>query len=358
MITSPLRRDMTLIAGFKCADGYVLCADSQETVKEKGTEYRVIRRKLAPVQYGDFELSLAGAGDGRLIDNFVKKLRRDVRQLAVSDPDALSDWFQDEMKAYFREQGVRPSRSGVRLTVGAWHRAARKCALWDIEAARVGDVDDYSLIGHADHKYEYAVQQLYQSTISIAQGIFLGLYVMSLAERTSNYVKGPISVIVIRDSGIHPQPPELVKELDQRVQLFATQFDKLLLTCPDTGLQHGEFASRINEFVKTVVHLRREYVEEWVGKAVEEGLNKVNDPYTLVPAGQQVVVVNATPAQVATQTKMYEDGARQLRQTVPHLQDVDRLISNLNTVRNTYSDELEGKASSTESNRAFAEALN
>ena len=66
---------MTLIACFKCSDGVVLCADSQETVGE----YRFSRQKLVPFLAGNFELAIAGSGnDGDLIDSFVQRLQNNL----------------------------------------------------------------------------------------------------------------------------------------------------------------------------------------------------------------------------------------------------------------------------------------
>jgi hypothetical protein len=334
VISTPPRIDMTLIAGFKCVDGYVLCADSQETVKEKGNEYRVMRKKIAPIKHVDFELSIAAAGEGPTINPFISKIRKASRKITAGDLDEVSDWLRQELKVYFREQRIRPrtANSRIRLTIGAWHKSGRS-ALWDAEGGEVSEVEEYSLIGWADYKYEYLVQQLYQPSLSIAQGIFLGLYVMSLAERTSNYVKGPISVVVIKDNGIHPQKPELIRELDNRVQLFAAHFDKLLLACPDTGLAHGEFAARVKEFVESVAHLRKEYVEESVGQAIEEGLNKINDAYNLIPAGTMVEIVQPTQVQTAALQKMHEEIATALRQTDAAVQELPQVIANLEVLK-------------------------
>ena len=298
---------MTLIAGFKCKDGYVICADSQETIKEDGLEFRVMRKKLVPVNFGEFELSMAGSGTGPVIDGFIAKLRKDGKRLASSDLEQLAEWLHGEVKLFLKEQGIRVSKSDerMRFVIGARSKSLNKCSLWSTAAAQLIEIDeDPVLVGFKDFRYEYAVQNLYHRDITVAQGIFLGLYVLSLAEQTSNYVKRPVSVVVIRDNGIYPQAKELITELHNRVQLFASHFEKLFLSCPDTGLQRGEFAEKLNEFVKSIVHLRKEYVEEWVGHAVEEGLDKVNDPFNLIPLGTMAVVVNTTPDQAKSQERM------------------------------------------------------
>lgn len=49
---------MTLIAGFRCTDGAVICADSQETAGE----WRVNVHKLVPFDAGNSQVGIAGTG--------------------------------------------------------------------------------------------------------------------------------------------------------------------------------------------------------------------------------------------------------------------------------------------------------
>ncbi len=84
---------MTLIAGFKCTDGYVLCADSQETVTRNGFDYRVTRQKLAPIAVGKVPMAVAGSGDGDLIDAFVGRFSQKYQHSEIAELDcAISRW--------------------------------------------------------------------------------------------------------------------------------------------------------------------------------------------------------------------------------------------------------------------------
>ena len=122
------------------------------------------------------------------------------------------------------------------------------CVLWKTVATRLTEVEQFALVGNDDYKYEYAMKNHYREDITIAQGLFLGLYIMWLAEQTSNFVKSPISAVVLRDNIMTPQPDKLMDELLQRVKLFTAQFENLFLACPDTGLQPGKFVERVKEF--------------------------------------------------------------------------------------------------------------
>jgi hypothetical protein len=77
---------VTLLAVFKCSDGFVICADSQETAGD----FRVSRKKLVPERCGEWEVALAGAGhEGTLIDAFCERLYDNLKVSKVSDLDGL-----------------------------------------------------------------------------------------------------------------------------------------------------------------------------------------------------------------------------------------------------------------------------
>ena len=92
---------MTLIVGIKCDDGYVVCADSQETVPlADGTEARVTCQKLVPIPVGKLAVSIAGSGDANLIDAFVERLRVGYAASEIISLDACRTCIQDELAAF------------------------------------------------------------------------------------------------------------------------------------------------------------------------------------------------------------------------------------------------------------------
>src|SRR5713101_2676389 len=86
------RRRMTLIAGLRCEDGAVICADTQETVEIDGCSYRASVQKIKPREVGNFDLSIGGSGVGDLIDAFIARAERTIRQsqaTSIADLEAL-----------------------------------------------------------------------------------------------------------------------------------------------------------------------------------------------------------------------------------------------------------------------------
>jgi hypothetical protein len=313
---------MTLIAGLKCRDGFVVAADSQVT----SGDYRTAHLKLSPWESGNYEIALAGSGEnGNIVDSFEERLKTNLATLPAESLEELKEFIHHELMDFHNnELGGHPP-DDMRFIIGARSRPLNKSALWSTKLFRLKNIDTYELVGAEDIRYDFAAEGYYRSDITIAQGIFLSLYIMWLAERTSNLIKAPIAVTVLRDNGMYPQAESRIHSLHERVKLFAAQFERLFLVCPDTGLQHGEFAAKVNEFVSTIAVLRADYVAESVGAAVEEGLDKIVDPYTLIPAG---TLISLNP-NCAEQQRLQESIVTALRANEDGKQESDRILTNL-----------------------------
>jgi 20S proteasome alpha/beta subunit len=322
---------MTLIAGFKCADGYVICADSQETVGS----YRATRQKLVPIAVGKVRMAIAGGGDGDLIDAFVGRFSQKYQQSEIAELDSAVQVFKDDLLAFVKEKKVRIRKidSTFRFLLGAYSEQDKKCRLWKTVTGDPIEVADYALVGVEDERYEYAARNFYRAVMPISQGVFLGLYLMWLAEQTSNYVKAPISVGVLKDNGLYFEDQNKVNSIDQKVRLFTAQFEAQFLACSDTGLQGEEFGNRLKEFGKTVVQFRRDYIEEWVGHALDIGLNKIVEPWTQIPLGTTIVVASLTPEQQKAQQEQQANLAQSLRENFAHVQEPERIVTNLEALK-------------------------
>jgi hypothetical protein len=354
---------MTLIAVFKCADGYVICADSQETVSRDGYDSRVTRQKLLPVGVGKVPMAIAGSGDGDLIDAFVARFRKNYEHSDIAELDSAQQVFKDDLLAFAKEKkvSIRKIDTTFRFLLGAYSENDKRCRLWRTTAGDPIEVQDYALIGAEDERYDYAVRNLYRAGMPISQGVFLGLYLMWLAEQTSNYVKAPVSVAILKDGGLHFEDQSKIDSIDQKVRLFTAQFEALFLACSDTGLQGEEFGNRLKEFGKTIAQFRREYIEEWVGKALDVGLDRIVEQWNQIPTGTTIITVPMTPEQQKSQQEQQERLAQSLQDNFAYVQEPERILANLEAVKVCLKKNLahgvnEGNGPTDEENRAAAHA--
>jgi 20S proteasome alpha/beta subunit len=328
--------DMTLIVGIKCDDGYVVCADSQETVPlADGTEARVTCQKLVPIPVGKMTVSIAGSGDADLIDAFVERLRVGYAASEISSLDACRKVIQKELAAFKKEKRLRRTggQEPFSFLVGAQSQKDRRCILWRMAAGDLIEVQRYALVGYEDTRYDYAARNLFRAGMPLSQGVFLGLYIMWLGQHTSNYIHAPIAVAILKDNGLQFEDQEKIDSIDQKVRLFTAQFESQFLACSDTGLQGEEFGKALTEFGATVIQFRREFIEEWVGQAIDTGLDRTLESWNSVPTGTMIVTVPMQGEAEKSLLEMHERIAAELHRTAAHTQELDRIISNLHILR-------------------------
>jgi 20S proteasome alpha/beta subunit len=327
---------MTLIVGIKCDDGYVVCADSQETVPlADGTEARVTCQKLVPIPVGKLAVSIAGSGDANLIDAFVERLRVGYAASEISSLDACRTVIQGELAAFKKEKRLRRTggQDPFSFLIGAQSKQDRRCILWRTAAGDLIEVQRYALVGYEDTRYDYAARNLFRGGMPLSQGVFLGLYIMWLGQHTSNYIHAPITVAILKDNGLQFEDQKKIDSIDQKVRLFTAQFESQFLACSDSGLQGEEFGKALTEFGATIVQFRREFIEEWVGQAIDTGLDRTLESWNSVPTGTVIVTVPIQGGAEKSLLDMQERIAANLRGTAAHTQDIDRIVGNLYILR-------------------------
>jgi len=328
------KRDVTLIVGLKCSDGFVVCSDSQET-SGAHDEYRVDRKKLVVKTCGNFQIAAAGSGNnGKLIDSLTQRLHDNIAAASFLSIPELKKFIEQELLDFRKNEASDYSRADkdMAFIIAAHSIKQPGCAVWISAASRLTEVTDFALTGHEDYRYDYLLTNLYRDNLTLAQGMFLGLHLMGIAEQTSNCIKAPVTVVRVRPNGMREETQSVIDQLVLRVKLFSSQTDSMMLACADTGLQPSEFGRQLKEFIATITHFRKEYVEMSLGEKIEQGLETVNDDYTLIPAGT-TINYNPTEQQAKQLREMQEQLVKTLREQENGQQDYARIISNLAAVK-------------------------
>jgi hypothetical protein len=239
----------------------VLCADTQETVGD----VRVTVNKLEPVDWGHYQLALAGSGNGDLIEGFAYALGRAIESwpegadeefVRESIRDLLLDYHDNEVRIYpadsnngrFFESIICIKPKGVE----------GQFFLWKLAGPIIMPVGDYALIGISAAIYTHELGRLYRSRISAGQAVLLAIHLLSLAKATSNYVGGETDIVVLRPDKLHPYSCDDIRLLESRIEAFNRQMAKLVLACPDHTIPVAEFRALLNVFEDELMALRVE----------------------------------------------------------------------------------------------------
>jgi hypothetical protein len=162
---------MTLVAGFKCRDGFVIAADTEIT-------YGVVRfqsHKLAAF-YGQgkaYDIVIGGAGDGVYIDATCQKIRDAVAELPSASfasikaevAKAISAIHADSIFKYW-EPGD-PNRPGVQLICGIQDQQ-KEWGLLQTGNDLVSETDSHAVAGTGAELAEYIIERLWMPGLSTA----------------------------------------------------------------------------------------------------------------------------------------------------------------------------------------------
>jgi hypothetical protein len=255
---------VTLITVFPYPDGTVIAADSQETVEDcRGNQFKYSVLKLKPEKMGNFQVAIAGGGNGEAIDSFIE----DCKQ-AFSDTklDSLGD-FKKAIQAKLKEcrKDLRSVGDDNKMHLLIAAQIGQSYAVWKTRSHVLTDVTEPDMIGFTDYLYRHTMKEYQPKNLPAIQLILLSLRVLDFARQTSTCVDQPYSIVIVRKDGIHVFDDEIIKHFTHSIGIFGLAVNRLLLACGDTSMHSEVFKKHLEEFSESARHLRTEYMQE-VGK--------------------------------------------------------------------------------------------
>ena len=235
-----------------------MCADSQETCGH----YRVEVKKIDPRDAGNYDLIIGGSGEiGDLIDELSEYVHRDVSQW---EPELTEGSARERLSSVLRtyhtnQVALYPAsdtEKELRFIVCARDKKSGAIHLWQTGGTSLRSVRDHALIGWEEDIYKHQVRQFYRPNLSLAQTVLLGIDLISIGVKTSNYIGGPIQVIVARKEGVWADYPEDVKHLEERIARFNEELGRFALACLDVSMPDADFEKIFRRFEKQITLLR------------------------------------------------------------------------------------------------------
>jgi hypothetical protein len=355
-------KDVTLIAAFKCSDGVVICADSQETLgiplPDRGyAEYRVSVDKIEPLKLGQYNAVIGGAGHSDLVDGFTETLS-----------DAVQSWDaglgETELKSKIRlivldyhrhEVALCPAEDKQTQFIVCLKDTNETSAVytWTIRGTSIKRVQTYALIGWDEPIYRHDIDRHYTENQKSLLSMLAGIHVFLLAEKTSNNIGPPTKIVVARPIGFQAIQADEIAKLVQRISDLDSAMDRLRLRLADTTVPLDEFTRDVSEFQTLIMNLRLTLSDEIVVakllrvgevKNIEQVL-RLFDPYLSLPSLEESVRALKAAWQAVTLNRR---SSRDLAIVSNALAHAAHLMVELNGVA------YEHKAITLEQRRAFA----
>jgi 20S proteasome alpha/beta subunit len=256
---------MTIAAGFICADGIILAADTQYTVGSTKTNGQKI---YDVIEDGDYRLILAGAGDvpyirmtaDKLVSNLLKKKLHSESDV-IEVVGATLKWVHKEhIFPHPADQfGNKPM---VQLLVAIRSSAGLK--LLASNATAVFNVTDYQVLGSGVEIASYILDRLREHGYNLPTMEILATYVISVAKRYDNYCGGDTQLVTLhRDGRIERTTPT-------STELWLSTFEDIVNTIliPSANLEEGDtYLPAAVDMLKDTIIKWRKFRREQIAKA-------------------------------------------------------------------------------------------
>lgn len=267
----PTRCAVTIIAGFKCSGGVVLCADTQETISISGIP--LSKRKVPKLRFherdpiqlqmaGEAPLAVAfcGAGDGAFIDKLVDNAWRDVAykkscssvwEAASAIEDSIKETYKDFGAIY--QVGLCPS---AELLYGV--KAAGGVQLFSADGPVVNEIDEFRSGGCGYYMADFLAQRMHDKCLSAHQCAILAAYILFQAKEHVDGCGGDSHIAVLREDescgliGWHQ-----LEAITKLLEYVDKESGKIILDASDLGNSDEEFAKKTQETLRWIQEVRK-----------------------------------------------------------------------------------------------------
>ena len=326
---------MSLITALRSPEGAVIAADSQETVEVgKGKRVNIFRfsvQKISPEQLGNFNVAIAGAGDGELIDAFQERFRIAMSSSSATNLKDFKAMFESELFTFYKAEGSMYGRPRITMVVCAQSPSENKFDLWRSSGSRLLRIgEEPCLIGFEEYLYKYVAKELYHPKRPLGQNVLVAVRILELGRQTSRYIDRPYSVVVFNNTSVWVEKLEFVEQVIERTEMFGAQVNDLFISAMDLSTRTPEFKKRLQEFEATISDLRNDYRFETAQIMFPDvqSLMGYNSPYPHLAAG---IKFRADPAGNLTFLEETSDEKREeLQRTI---QQAAEMVEKMNAAK-------------------------
>ena len=262
-----------MIAGFRCQDGIVVCADTQETLGSakrnvpkleftKGPTWSVEQNELIN---HDLALAVCGAGHGPFVDKIASRAWDALR--GVADIDEAADSVEAMIKQTYQEfgqiyqPGSFPEAELIYgISIGGQSRLFQAWGPVVLEKSYAS-----SGIGHylADFLAERMGANGEHGWLTIRQCVAVAAYILFQAKEHVEGCGGSSQIAVLRESESSGMVDfHLVEHLTEYLKLADRFTGELLLNTADFSMSDSALAEKIESSIGVLKHIRTEEMEK------------------------------------------------------------------------------------------------
>jgi 20S proteasome alpha/beta subunit len=271
------RKDVTIIAGFRCKDGIVVCADTQETTgaaKRDVPKLRFEARGLATDE--PLAIAICGSGYGPLIDKLVDEAWTTVQPL--SEMNEVCEAIETTIKKLYQEYGRIYQRGhcpAAELIYGV--QTAEELKLFSANGPIINERPEYYSSGQGYYLADFIASRMYVPYLSLHQCVILAAYVLFQAKEHVDGCGGDSHIAILRNDGmsgvIDVQRTDYLTKMLESADPYV---GSLLLSVADLGITDDQLVESFARKAKVI---------KWDRKRIREELEQYDDMTALFIQG-------------------------------------------------------------------------
>jgi hypothetical protein len=259
------RRHVTIVAGFKCHEGLVLCADTQETVNQL-SKRNVPKLIFQPSAYvvqtkeihtDEMAVSFCGAADnGPFVDKLVENAWEDAQMGSSLDEACLL--IEGSIKKTYREYGqifqtgYCPSADliyGVKMFGSS--------RLFSASGPIVNERNTFYSGGAGYYMADFLASRMYTRHLSLRQCAILAAYILFQAKEHVDGCGGESQIAVMRNEGVSGNANAAsVERLNRLFSKFDSAVGGLILNATDLEIEDRHLLGSIESLHDYMVKCR------------------------------------------------------------------------------------------------------
>lgn len=310
---------MTLIAAFRTKEGIAICADSQETVPradELGEDRKTVQ-KISPITTDRYQVAIAGSGDAVLIEAFIILAERRIK----GDTDAASikqmlTMIEDELGKFYEKHIGKNSGYPISFFIAATCLATKEYEVWVTEAQYLRPLHESELIGWDATMYWVTTKRLYRKDMTLSQAVLAAIYVLVIGEESSNYIKGPFSLTIVKENGIWAEDSDYVETLRANLKEFEKYTSQILLACADSSIDSKSLQTSIERYAKTARTIHEKHIDLIANQIFEKDPRTFISSIPKLPPGLLVEISPDGKARVRHDVNGVEEMSKRVNEAI------------------------------------------
>jgi hypothetical protein len=253
------KKALTIIAGFKCREGIILCADTQETigVSKRSIPKLVFEPAGRPHEGPALAVAFCGAGEnGAFIDNLVESAWDDGKHGTTIDE--VCEKIKKNIKSTYKDFGSIYQRGycpTANLIYGV--KMQNECRLFSASGPIVNKIREYDSFGVGQYMADFLAGRMYDNHLNLRQCAILAAYILFQAKEHVDGCGGESHIAVLRENGVSGLANRRnIEAWTELLRLSDRELGNVLIDAGDVGVESTEFLKRHRDLIALIDSLR------------------------------------------------------------------------------------------------------